>query len=126
MQVQKPRMIGYARVSTSGQTLSAQIEQLKAAGCTTIFQEMASGARTDRPQLKKAIAALPSNWTTSAFNSVGESASRSPGEAILPGNQRHVRRGSENRIAATRFATVTGQRSSPMPTQCHPDALLFA
>lgn len=52
-------MIGYARVSTSGQTLAAQIEQLRAAGCTTIFQETASGARTDRPQLKKAIAALP-------------------------------------------------------------------
>src|SRR5215208_1410284 len=71
-------------------------------------------------------ATLPSNWTTSAFSSVGQSASRSPGRAIFPGNQRPVRRGSENRIAATRFATVTGQRSSPMPTQCHPDALLFA
>lgn len=52
-------MIGYARVSTSGQTLAAQIEQLEAAGCTKIFKETASGARTDRPQLKKAIAALP-------------------------------------------------------------------
>lgn len=51
-------MIGYARVSTSGQTLAAQIEQLRAAGCTTIFQETASGARRDRAQLEKAIAAL--------------------------------------------------------------------
>lgn len=52
-------MIGYARVSTSGQTLAAQIEQLRAAGCTTIFQERASGARRERGQLEKAIAALP-------------------------------------------------------------------
>lgn len=52
-------LVGYARVSTSGQIVAAQIEQLKAAGCTTIFQETASGSRTDRPQLKKAVAALP-------------------------------------------------------------------
>lgn len=38
-----------------------QIEQLEAVGCTTIFQETASGARTDRSQLKKAIATLPNN-----------------------------------------------------------------
>jgi len=54
------RIIGYARVSTDGQTLDAQLEALETAGASTsnIFRETASGARTDRAQLAKAIAAL--------------------------------------------------------------------
>lgn len=52
------KMIGYARVSTSGQTLDAQLEQLEAAGCNPVFKETISGARSDRPGLKKALAAL--------------------------------------------------------------------
>jgi hypothetical protein len=40
------------------QTLDAQIEQLKAAGATKIFAEKVSGARSDRPQLRRALAAL--------------------------------------------------------------------
>src|SRR4051794_28939905 len=51
-------------------------------------------------------ATLPSSSMTSAFSLVGERASRSPDEAILPGNQRQARRGSENR-AATGSAAVT-------------------
>ena len=51
-------IIGYCRVSTDGQTLDAQIAELKAAGATRIFSEKRSGARTDRPQLRKALAAL--------------------------------------------------------------------
>ena len=50
--------IGYARVSTDGQTLQAQTEALHSAGCARIFAEKISGAYTDRPQLAKAIAAL--------------------------------------------------------------------
>ena len=53
-----PEIIGYCRVSTDGQTLDAQIAELKAAGATKVFAEKQSGARSDRPQLKKALAAL--------------------------------------------------------------------
>src|SRR5215213_8660909 len=52
-------------------------------------------------------ATLPSNSITSAFSSVGESASRSPGGAILSENQRSARQGSEKRAAATSFAAGT-------------------
>jgi DNA invertase Pin-like site-specific DNA recombinase len=48
----------YARVSTHGQTLEAQIEQLSAAGCCTVYREKVSGARTDRRQLKRLLKSL--------------------------------------------------------------------
>jgi DNA invertase Pin-like site-specific DNA recombinase len=51
-------LIAYARVSTEGQTLEAQVAQLKAASAEKVFKEKISGARADRPQLRKAIAAL--------------------------------------------------------------------
>jgi DNA invertase Pin-like site-specific DNA recombinase len=48
----------YAGVSTDGQTLETQLSQLRAAGAEKIFREKVSGARADRVQLRKAIAAL--------------------------------------------------------------------
>jgi DNA invertase Pin-like site-specific DNA recombinase len=51
-------LLGYARVSTDGQTLDAQVAELKAAGVTAVYQEKISGAVTDRAQLKRAIKAL--------------------------------------------------------------------
>ena len=49
---------GYARVSTDGQSVAAQVAGLRAAGAGKVFREVASGAKTDRAQLRKAIAAL--------------------------------------------------------------------
>jgi DNA invertase Pin-like site-specific DNA recombinase len=52
------RLIGYARVSTYGQTLDAQLEQLKVAGCARIYREKATGARADRKELLKMLRQL--------------------------------------------------------------------
>jgi DNA invertase Pin-like site-specific DNA recombinase len=49
---------GYARVSTDGQSVDAQVRQLTKAGCKKVFRETASGAKTDRAQLAKALATL--------------------------------------------------------------------
>jgi len=48
-------IFGYARVSADGQSLDAQLEVLRAAGCTRIFREKISGATADRAQLRRAI-----------------------------------------------------------------------
>jgi DNA invertase Pin-like site-specific DNA recombinase len=63
IQVRKSRedqmpFLGYARVSTDGQTLDAQVNELKSAGVVTVFQEKISGAVTERPQLARAVKAL--------------------------------------------------------------------
>jgi len=51
-------IIGYARVSTDGQSLQSQTEALRLAGASKVYSEKQSGARSDRPQLAKAVAAL--------------------------------------------------------------------
>ena len=51
------RLIGYARVSTYGQTLDTQLEQLRAAGCSSrnIYQEKVTGARADWRELLRML-----------------------------------------------------------------------
>ena len=48
-------LVGYARVSTRDQSPTLQLDALNAAGCDRVFQEQASGAQRDRPQLKAAL-----------------------------------------------------------------------
>src|SRR5215211_6121942 len=47
--------VGYARISTTDQTLDLQRDALTKAGCAKIFTDTASGAQTDRPGLLEAI-----------------------------------------------------------------------
>ena len=47
--------IGYARVSTTGQSLDVQLEKLEAVGASKIFQEKLSGSSADRPELQNMI-----------------------------------------------------------------------
>jgi DNA invertase Pin-like site-specific DNA recombinase len=48
-------LIGYARVSTSDQTLDLQKDALEKAGCSRIFTDTASGAKAERIGLDEAI-----------------------------------------------------------------------
>jgi DNA invertase Pin-like site-specific DNA recombinase len=51
---------GYARVSTDGQSEAAQVRRLRAAGAKKVFREVASGAKTDRAQLRRLLAEIGS------------------------------------------------------------------
>jgi DNA invertase Pin-like site-specific DNA recombinase len=46
---------GYARVSTDGQSLDAQVKQLRAAEAEKVLRETASGAKIERAQLRRAL-----------------------------------------------------------------------
>jgi DNA invertase Pin-like site-specific DNA recombinase len=87
----------YARVSTDGQSLDAQVRQLTKAGCRRVFRETASGANADRAQRRRAIAALEpgdvltvtrldrlARSTRDLLNTVTAITGRRPGSDPLP------------------------------------------
>lgn len=51
-------LIGYARVSTSDQSVTMQVDALEKAGCLRVFTDVASGAKADRPGLDEALSYL--------------------------------------------------------------------
>jgi DNA invertase Pin-like site-specific DNA recombinase len=48
----------HARVSTEGQSVAAQVAALRKHGVGKVFREVASGAKTDRPQLRRVLAEI--------------------------------------------------------------------
>src|SRR4026208_2104428 len=48
-------VVGYARVSDTGQDLGVQLEKLEKAGCHKVFKEKRSGVDAGRPELKRCL-----------------------------------------------------------------------
>lgn len=59
----KMTVYGYARVSTVGQDLEAQIQALEKEGATKIYQEKFTGTKTDRPQFNELLSILEAGDT---------------------------------------------------------------
>lgn len=51
-------IFGYARVSTDGQSVDVRVKALRVAGAEKVFRETASGAKSDRRELARALKAL--------------------------------------------------------------------
>src|SRR6476660_7921840 len=73
------RLIGYVRISTYGQTLDTQLEQLRAAGCSSrnIYREKVTGARADRRELLRMLDRLAPGDVVMVAHKTGWRAARS-------------------------------------------------
>jgi DNA invertase Pin-like site-specific DNA recombinase len=77
------QLLGYARVSTYGQTLDSQLDQLRKAGCSNrnIFREKVTGARADRRELNRMLGSLaPGDVVSEARPSLRNSGSAAAAE----------------------------------------------
>ena len=86
--------LGYARVSTTDQSLDLQIDALKAAGCGTIYSEKLSGASTEsRTALADCLAQPDDVCPVSQKDKIAEA-------LILDNDLRAKRIVTDDRIAA--------------------------
>ena len=101
-------LVGYARVSSAGQSLEVQLEALSAAGCEKVMAEKRSGSSTDgRDALKEALEFVREGDTCLAFWH------RSPSSKQTSGASVSVRESTEpRRLVSTRVAKgpLTGLR----------------
>jgi DNA invertase Pin-like site-specific DNA recombinase len=51
-------VVGYARVSSTGQDLSVQLEKLEKGGCKKAFKEKRSGVDAGRPEIRLCLECL--------------------------------------------------------------------
>src|SRR3954471_20963458 len=91
-------LVGYARVSTTDQTLDLQHDALTKAGCTKIFTDTASGAQTEREGLTEAI----------SYVRAGDTLGFPPGSGGFANEPEHPRR----RIWQKGEADVGSRRNS--------------
>ena len=82
---------GYARVSTDGQSVDAQVRQLTEAGCAKVYREVASGARTERARLGRLLAEL------------------GPGDVLVEARLDRLARSTRDLLNI--LATITGKRA---------------
>ena len=69
-------LIGYARVSTDIQETDLQMDALKRAKCVRVYEEKASGAKADRPELMKLLDTLTPLSVTEAKRFLDEHGER--------------------------------------------------
>jgi Resolvase, N terminal domain len=120
---------GYARVS-DGQSVDAQVKQLRAAGAEKVWREKASGAKTDRAQLHRVLAQLDAGDVLMVTRlrlrvhrsvprpRVRERATRTERRQKLGPGGLSKHSDSRNRSLIPTFSPRAGRRSAPAPGAC--------
>jgi DNA invertase Pin-like site-specific DNA recombinase len=112
-------LIGYARVSTSDQTLNLQKDALEKAGCDKIFTDTASGAKQERIGLDQAISYVRKGDTLVVWrlDRLGRSLPSTPAASA---SNRSLRQSTQLLPAASSSSTSSGplRSSSATSSRC--------